>query len=276
MKVHFSVFFVLFVSNLLFAQSAAIDSLFRSDGQLELVVVKEVRDDQIVFQYPGESIPYKISPQEIDRIVFRSGRTQEFNAALANYEPVKSVLDWEKVVVIDRESEVAGMERVDIVAASRTGATVFSNSAALYEKTMEMMKKQAAGMGANVIFLRDDQMESINVFQRAKAGASGTAYTTELPDAQQIKPGIYRTKQAYVIPKNSPNFFPYSDFPIRTLKLGPDMLQKQGDYYYLTLKGLIRNNILKHRVISVDADVVVLQAENKNGSRLYNMFLELE
>lgn len=63
-----------------FAQQNALknDIIITADGQLLQVKVVKVTDDAISFNYPGEGVINEIKPGKINKIVFASGRTQNF------------------------------------------------------------------------------------------------------------------------------------------------------------------------------------------------------
>ncbi|WP_373059273.1 hypothetical protein [Zunongwangia sp. H14] len=65
----------------LFAQQNNLknDIIVTTDGQFLQVKVTKVSQDVVAFSYPGESVVNEIPPDAINKIVFASGRTQEFN-----------------------------------------------------------------------------------------------------------------------------------------------------------------------------------------------------
>lgn len=69
----------------LFAQQNDLknDIIVTTDGQFLQVKVIKVSADLLTFSYPGESVVYEIKPDGINKIVFASGRTQNFNSANA-------------------------------------------------------------------------------------------------------------------------------------------------------------------------------------------------
>ncbi|MBZ9728072.1 hypothetical protein LB467_00070 [Salegentibacter sp. JZCK2] len=69
----------------LFAQQNDLknDIIVTTDGQFLQVKVIKVGADLLTFSYPGESVVYELKPDGINKIVFASGRTQNFNSANA-------------------------------------------------------------------------------------------------------------------------------------------------------------------------------------------------
>ncbi|WP_299536096.1 hypothetical protein [Ulvibacterium sp.] len=76
---------VIIVSGLLFCMylfpqqgASKNDIIFTTNGQLLQVKVTKVTDGAISFVYPGETIVNEINPTKLEKIVFASGRTQDF------------------------------------------------------------------------------------------------------------------------------------------------------------------------------------------------------
>lgn len=69
----------------LFAQQNDLknDIIVTTDGQFLQVKVIKVGADLLTFSYPGESVVYELKPDGINKIVFASGRTQNFNSTNA-------------------------------------------------------------------------------------------------------------------------------------------------------------------------------------------------
>ncbi|MGB5821736.1 MAG: hypothetical protein WBG90_19795 [Saonia sp.] len=57
------------------------DIIMTSDGQLLQVKVTKVTESSISFNYPGESVVNEIKSNGVEKIVFASGRTQNFGSA---------------------------------------------------------------------------------------------------------------------------------------------------------------------------------------------------
>lgn len=73
-----------FCANLLAQQNdLKNDIIVTTDGQFLQVKVIKVGADLITFSYPGESVVNELKPDGIEKIVFASGRSQNFNSANA-------------------------------------------------------------------------------------------------------------------------------------------------------------------------------------------------
>lgn len=70
----------------LFSQQNALknDIIMTNDGQLLQVKVTKVTDNTVSFNYPGESVVNEIKSDGIDKIVFASGRTQNFQGTASD------------------------------------------------------------------------------------------------------------------------------------------------------------------------------------------------
>lgn len=77
-----------------------------SDGQLLQVKVTKVTESTVSFNYPGESVINEIKSDGIDKIVFASGRTQNFNGSSANSSVVSNEAGGEDISMHPDEPEV--------------------------------------------------------------------------------------------------------------------------------------------------------------------------
>ncbi|MEM9142319.1 MAG: hypothetical protein AAGA86_04980 [Bacteroidota bacterium] len=59
------------------------DIVFKTNGDLLQVKVTKITDNAISFVYPGETVVYEIEPGALEKIVFASGRTQNFGGTVA-------------------------------------------------------------------------------------------------------------------------------------------------------------------------------------------------
>ncbi|MEL6976752.1 MAG: hypothetical protein AAGL29_15365 [Bacteroidota bacterium] len=86
---------LLLLSMLVSAQQGANDILFTTNGEIIQGKVTKVTANTISFSYPGESLVNEIETANLEKIVFSSGRTQNFSgqktaSASASSAPVQS------------------------------------------------------------------------------------------------------------------------------------------------------------------------------------------
>ncbi|MEO1010705.1 MAG: hypothetical protein AAFX53_05320 [Bacteroidota bacterium] len=76
------------------------DIVFKANGELLQVKVTKITDGAISFVYPGETVVYEMDPATLEKIVFASGRTQNFGGnALAPSGVAPQTSDSEAVAV---------------------------------------------------------------------------------------------------------------------------------------------------------------------------------
>lgn len=157
------------------------DKVFLHNGTTMEVSVKGISNGVITYSYPGESMTQEVSEKQVEKIVFASGREQQVSEKVI----VRDKSDWEKVIITNIESDVAGLVQKGEVKGSKTGSSL-SNTAKIQEKAEREMKEEAAKMGAHVIFIKNYQvrdgggMNAVTGFgHNAKASVSGTAYGYE-------------------------------------------------------------------------------------------------
>ena len=160
---------------------AQTDKVYLHNGTTLEVSVKGISGGTITYSYPGESLTQEISEKQVEKIQFASGRVQQVSEKII----VKDEDDWEKVMITNLESDVAGLVRKGEVKGSKTGSAM-SNTAKIQAKAEKEMKEQAAEMGAHVILIKNYQikdgggMNGMTGFGgNAKASVSGIAYGYE-------------------------------------------------------------------------------------------------
>ena len=155
-----------------------------------LVEVLEVAPDVIKYVYPGEKVINSIHKNAVEKIVFSSGRTQTFREAVA-VKPVDGPQDWKNVTISRLEFEVRGLYKMGEVSAKAKGTTILSNMNRVKDRAFRKLKIQAAMMGANVIYLTNQDVEGNRIFDDSgnptETNLSGVAYSSELPDYKSFK-----------------------------------------------------------------------------------------
>lgn len=90
------------------------------------------------FTYPGEEIQNSLNLSSVSKIVFRSGRVQNFSES-RSYRQVKNGLDWEYVTVIQTENDVKGLHQLDQVNAKAKAATSWGSVGKMENKAMRKL-----------------------------------------------------------------------------------------------------------------------------------------
>ncbi len=124
------------------------DTIFQLGGKVLPVNVTKITASYVSFVYPGEPEVYTIERKQVQRIVYKNGRVEEFN------KPVLQMIDeyqWEAVWLTDDKKDVTEMyKRGEVSAASAPSSR--SPKAAKKSATIRLQKK-AANMKGTVILV---------------------------------------------------------------------------------------------------------------------------
>lgn len=172
MKKSILLLMLLMTSSLIFAQS---DKIFKHNG--ETVSGKVIRLDEyvIVFKYDGEDAENSIGKYAIEKVVYgKSGRVEEVSEKII----VASEKDWEKVVILEEKSYIAGLKKVEEVR-GKTGLINFQTGNTGDKKAEKKLKMEAAKLGCPFILLMADKTtvgSTSNGLGGSQAIKKGVAY----------------------------------------------------------------------------------------------------
>ena len=169
--------------------------------------ISEINEQNVKFTYPNESLTNSISINRLKKIVFASGRIQEFNNT--SLREVNSVEDWENVTITQLEPEIVGLYKLCDTYSKARGTTTISNVAAVKERAYKKLKIEAALMGANVLNIYDAHTTD-NKFgsefessQTTSTILSGIAYSNDIPNIDDFKNRLGNKKKFQVKKKVS-------------------------------------------------------------------------
>ena len=153
--------------------NAQVDQIFKHSGETVEGKVLRVEEYTIVFTYDGEDAENTIGKYAIEKIVYgKSGRVEEVTEKIV----VNGKDDWEKVVILEEKSYIAGLKKGDEVR-GKTGLINFQTGNTGDKKAEKKLKMQAAENGCPFILLTAD---------KTTVGASSNA----LGGSQAIKKGV--------------------------------------------------------------------------------------
>ncbi len=279
MKFFLTITFILSLS-MCFSQ-AKIDSLYKTNGEVLLINVKEITESSIKFSYPNEDFSNTIAKSAVEKIVFKSGRTQEFSSALSILE-VSSCLDWGKVQISKIESEVAGLEKIESVGAKAKGMTTLSSLVKLQDRAYNKMKMAAAMIGGNLVYILDQNTEeaiSGGEYSSTKLPSvtvSGMVYTSQKVSESSIVPGKYRVDMVFELRPNNYEIKPVS-LVSENVEVVDGSAQMENGYPKFMMKSKNVKKVETFTVISANENEMVLSAiwTSRGGKKTYyNVFLK--
>lgn len=166
-------FLLLAVAFLGFAANAQVDKIYKHNGEVVDGKVIKLEEYTIVFRYDGEDAENTLSKYAVEKIVYgKSGRVEEVTEKIV----VKTEEDWEKVVILEDKSYIAGLKKGDEVR-GKTGLINYHTGNTGDKKAEKKLKMAAAAMGCPFILQTAD---------KSTVGASSNS----LGGSQVIKKGI--------------------------------------------------------------------------------------
>ncbi len=155
------------------AANAQNDVITKHNGETVEGKVVRVEEYTIVFRYDGEDAENSIGKYAIEKIVYgKSKRVEEVSEKIV----VKTEEDWEKVVILEEKSYIAGLKKEGEVR-GKTGLINYHTGNTGDKKAEKKLKMEAAKLGCPFILLTAD---------KATVGASSNG----LGGSQAIKKGI--------------------------------------------------------------------------------------
>jgi sRNA-binding regulator protein Hfq len=162
--------FLLFSFMVSFAQS---DVITKHSGEIIKGKVIKVDEFVITYKYEGEDAENSVSKYAIEKIVYgKSNRTEKVTEKIN----VSTEEDWEKVIILEDKSYIAGLTRVDEIK-GKTALINFQTGNTGDRKADKKLKMASAVLGCPFIFMTSD---------KTTVGAS----SNKIGGSQAIKKGI--------------------------------------------------------------------------------------
>jgi hypothetical protein len=128
--------------------SDKLDTIIKLGGKKIICIVKKVNPTAVQYTKPNSSALLEIPRKDIEKILYKTGRREEFN------KPIFSIIDdkqWEAVMVTEKESDVQGLYRIGVVKANASAGSR-SPKAAKQSATIRLQKK-TANLGALIVLV---------------------------------------------------------------------------------------------------------------------------
>lgn len=171
------------------SNDAKYDKLHFSNGDIIDAKVMKVSDDSIDYVLPNEELLITTYKTLLYKIVFSSGRVEQFGGLL-NIKRITSKDQWEDVVVTYNVADTRGLEKVaEISKASGWGGKLASGIG--YNDAIKLCQKEAAKLQCGLILINGSP-NSLNVHYGAGVRVNVTAY--RLPKLDQQKEDIDTNK----------------------------------------------------------------------------------
>ena len=156
----------LFLATFLFGlfANAQNDKIFKHNGEEITGKVSKVEEYTIIFKYDGEDTENTLSKYAVQKVVYKSGRVEEMTEKII----VNGEADWEKVVILEDKSYIAGLKKGDEIR-GKTGFVSFHTGNTADTKAQKKLKIEAAKLGFPFILMTESK--DIN-----QSGATGPSF----------------------------------------------------------------------------------------------------
>jgi len=258
-----------------FSSFSQVDTLFKMNGEKLLINVTEITESSIKFTYPSESFSNTIAKGTVLKIHFKSGRIQEFSSFL-NISVTKSCLDWENVQISKIESEVQGLQKIDVIGAKAKGMTTLSSISKLQDRAFDKIKIETAMLGGNVAYIMEQNTEEAiyggeyGSTKYPSVTISGLAYTTKKVFKNEISFGDYNILSIYELKTNS---FSIDDlvFNQQNINIQESKIYKENGFQKLKLNISSIPKVVEYTFIYSDERNIVLSGvySKKSGKTTY-------
>ena len=133
-----------------YAQTTKNDTIIKIDGDPIVAKIITVNEREITFSYPEETVITTLSKNLIKEIIFSSGRKESCNKV--KIPVINDEDDWEKVTLTYDASEVEGLLKKGDIVVFETKKITYQPGSYMEAKVIEEAKKQAAELGAPILY----------------------------------------------------------------------------------------------------------------------------
>lgn len=254
------------------------DTIFTNNEKIACSV-KEITPEAVKYSFPGEDLINSIYKNSIQKIVFKSGRTQIF-AEATSYKKINGVDDYENVTITQVENEVKGLFKIGDVSSKAKGTTTLSNQERVKERAYRKLKIVAAMMGANIIYLTNQRSEGNKAGGYYQSGSSaetslsGVAYTSQLPDFAGLKT-IIGKKRNFSTTEQAKMWSSASDMTKTNIQKSFIINNMTNENGIIMIDGDLdgESKFKKFRVVSYDKEYFNIYYEDKSTS--YNIKIKI-
>ena len=123
--------------------NAQVDVITKHNGETVNGKVIRLEEYTVVFKYDGEDAENSLGKYAIEKIVYgKSGRVEEVSEKIV----VNGEADWEKVVILEEKSYIAGLKKAGEVR-GKTSLINFQTGNTGDKKAQKKLKMDAAKLG---------------------------------------------------------------------------------------------------------------------------------
>ncbi|ABG59031.1 hypothetical protein [Cytophaga hutchinsonii] len=168
--------FLCFLSLTGFCQT---DTIFSRSGKIVCKVLK-IKVDSIIYVTTASEKHQSIFKKEVDKIIYKNGKTVSIKNE-RSVQQIEGISNFEDVVITMNESEIKSYRKIRDVEAKYTFSSDPKQADKNLDKSLRVLKIQAAMQGANIIYLPDYVTQITDTTNKQ---LTGVAYCSALPSVE--------------------------------------------------------------------------------------------
>lgn len=131
-----------------FKSVAQTDKVYLHNGKVVTGSVVKVAEYTVIYKYEGEDAEQVAGKYAVNKIIYKSGREEVITEKI----DVNSKDDWEKVVILEDKSQIAGLNKVAEVK-GKTALINYHTAATGDRKALKRLKEAAAELGCPFVLM---------------------------------------------------------------------------------------------------------------------------
>ncbi|MBL7760479.1 MAG: hypothetical protein JNK08_07270 [Sediminibacterium sp.] len=131
-----------------FKSVAQADKVYLHNGKVVTGSVVKVAEYTVIYKYEGEDAEQVAGKYAVHKIIYKSGREE----VITDKIEVNSKDDWEKVVVLEDKSQIAGLNKVAEVK-GKTALINYHTAATGDRKALKRLKEETASLGCAFVLI---------------------------------------------------------------------------------------------------------------------------
>lgn len=161
------IFLFSIIFTMLLNSNAQSDKLYKHNGEVLQVQVKEISAGVIKYSYPNETVVQTVGKKAVEKIVYASGREEK----ISDFIKLENDSDYEKVVLLNDKEEAIGLvDKGEVV--GKTAAISYQTPGTANKASLNRIRKAAAQLNAPFILIEENTTSGA----RGQAIRRGHAY----------------------------------------------------------------------------------------------------
>jgi hypothetical protein len=131
------------------------DKIIKTNSVELIVRVNRLSNSEVFYVYPLNKEELSIPRKNIHRIIYSSGKIENFNPLSENSNEDESSINWENVIVLKNQSEADNLAEISDVDALYESKKMKISTSQLEKNGLMILKKKTANLGGKYILITD-------------------------------------------------------------------------------------------------------------------------